>query len=545
MGFWPTYLFFYVWKEILTSMKNKLLSGAFWMSFGSIFSRVLGILYIIAWLAMFHSPQQQYTAQALYNAAYTPYGLFLALGTSGFPTAISRKIAYYNSRKRYLDSKRLFKAGLLFMALSGLICGLFFFIFAPTIAKSSPIMDQAAATFVLRSLVPALMILPTMSIIRGWFQGHQDMKPFGVSQLIEQFIRVVAILVFTFVSFNVLKQGLTWAVALSTFAAFIGALGSLAYLGKYYRAQLSTYRANEAESLPASQLDIKGLFLEIVKEAVPFVFVGAGVTINQIIDQLTFKHLMLWASNYDMNYIQNMFTFFSANPTKITTIIISLATALSDTSLPILAGLVGNRQKIAQTLSDNFKLMITLLIPFVAILTVLAQEVNTIFFGYNWAAGQLMAASIMLSLILSFFLDVSTLIQALGKHRLAVILLSFSLLLKLALQAPLIWLFHEYGALLATTIAFASSLALGLWYLNRTYLTDRRANLSWLKPSLGIGIYVLGLRLLAKPLSLLSLGHGKVAALITCVIFGLVAGSYYLVIAYLFRFKDLLKSMNR
>lgn len=515
------------------------------MSFGSIFSRVLGILYIIAWLAMFNTPQQQYTAQALYNAAYTPYGLFLALGTSGFPTAISRKIALYNSQNRYLDSKRLFKAGITFMSLSGLICGVVFFIAAPVIAKNSPVMSQADATFVLRSLVPALIVLPTMSIIRGWFQGHQDMKPFGVSQLIEQFIRVIAILVFTFVSFNLLKGSLTLAVALSTFAAFLGALGSLGYLGKYYRAHLSEYRTQEAGSLPASQIDIKGLFFEIVKEAIPFVFVGAGITINQIIDQLSFKHLMLWASGYDMNYIQNMFTFFSANPTKITTIVISLATALSDTSLPILAGLVGNRSKIAQTLGDNFKLMLTLLVPFVAVLTLLSQEINTIFFGYNLEAGKLMAASLMLSLILSFFLDISVLIQALGKHRLAVILLSLSLLVKIILQAPLIWLFHEYGAILATALAFAVSLILGLWYLNRTYLVDRTENKTWLNVSLGIVFYVLGLFLLAKPLALLDFGTGKVAALVTCALTGIVVGGYYLIIAYTFKFKDLLKAMNR
>ena len=56
-------------------MKNKLLSGTFWMMLGSILSRVLGIIYLIPWLMMIGSPSDQNAAQAIFNAAYTPYAL--------------------------------------------------------------------------------------------------------------------------------------------------------------------------------------------------------------------------------------------------------------------------------------------------------------------------------------------------------------------------------------------------------------------------------------------------------------------------------------
>lgn len=526
-------------------MKNKMLSGAFWMSFGSIFSRVLGVLYIILWLAMFKTTQQQYTAQALYNAAYTPYGLFLALGTSGFPTAISRKIALYNSQNRYLDSKRLFKAGILFMSISGIVCGILFYLAAPMIASNSPVMSQGAATFVLRSLVPALMILPTMSIIRGWFQGHQDMKPFGVSQLIEQFIRVVGILTFTYVTFCVMNKSLTLAVALSTFAAFIGAIGSLVYLLKYYRRKKRLYRWQERHSLPATNIDVKGLFLEIVKEAVPFVYVGAGVTLNQLIDQFSFKQIMQWASNYGITEIQNMFTLFSANPGKITTIVTSLATAISDTTLPIIAGLIGNRKKISSTVGDNFKLLTVLLVPFVMTLAVLSIQVNTIFFGYNLKGSILMKYAILISLLLSLFLDITTLIQSLGKHRLAIILLSFGLIVKIVLQVPMIWLFHEYGALLATTVAFGIIVFLGFLYMCK-YHYNYVDNLNeWRRIFIGVGLYTIGIIFIYKVVAFIPLSHGKISAVIFCMIFGVLAAIYYLMLAYIFKFKEIVFNMKK
>ena len=79
-------------------MKNKLLSGAFWMMLGSILSRILGIVYLIPWLIMMGNPQHQNAAQAIFNTAYTPYALFLSLGTAGFPTAPACRLTLRRQR---------------------------------------------------------------------------------------------------------------------------------------------------------------------------------------------------------------------------------------------------------------------------------------------------------------------------------------------------------------------------------------------------------------------------------------------------------------
>ena len=100
-------------------MKNKLLSGAFWMMLGSILSRILGIVYLIPWLIMMGNPQHQNAAQAIFNTAYTPYALFLSLGTAGFPTAIARQVAEYNGQNKFKNSVRVFKFASLFMLFTG------------------------------------------------------------------------------------------------------------------------------------------------------------------------------------------------------------------------------------------------------------------------------------------------------------------------------------------------------------------------------------------------------------------------------------------
>lgn len=119
-------------------MKNKLLSGAFWMMLGSILSRILGIVYLIPWLIMMGNPQHQNAAQAIFNTAYTPYALFLSLGTAGFPTAIARQVAEYNGQNKFKNSVRVFKFASLFMLFTGIMCGGLLYVLRRSLRKRAP-----------------------------------------------------------------------------------------------------------------------------------------------------------------------------------------------------------------------------------------------------------------------------------------------------------------------------------------------------------------------------------------------------------------------
>ena len=189
-------------------MKKKLLSGSFWMMMGSILSRVLGIIYLIPWLMMMGSLEQRNAAQAIFNSAYTPYALFLVLSQSGFPSSIARQIAEYNSENKFRNSLRVFKYGMIVMIGMGLISGIIFWVAAPWIAATSPVVSVQATTVTIRCCVPALVILPPMSLIRGFFQGNQDMQPYGISQLWEQLMRVIFIIATTFVIMEVFHGSL-------------------------------------------------------------------------------------------------------------------------------------------------------------------------------------------------------------------------------------------------------------------------------------------------------------------------------------------------
>ena len=87
---------------------------------------------------------------------------------------------------------------------------------------------------VIRAVSFALIIVPFMSLIRGFFQGHQSMGPSAVSQVVEQIVRVAFLLIGALVVLKVFHGSVVTAVQVATFAAFVGAIGSLIVLLWYW-----------------------------------------------------------------------------------------------------------------------------------------------------------------------------------------------------------------------------------------------------------------------------------------------------------------------
>lgn len=444
---------------------------------------------------MLGSYHNQLNAQAIFNSSYTPYALFLSVGTAGLPSVIAREVAALNSKQRYHDSVYLTKLGWLIMLVMGSLCGLVLYLTAPIIARNSPVNSVAQATFSIRVLVPAVIVLPSMSMVRGWFQGNNDMKPYGISQLWEQFSRVLFILAATFVTIEVFHQNYVYAVYLSVFGAFIGALTSYLYLFYYGQRQRALYHENLSKSKKRMLNNVGAIIWGLWIRSIPFVLLGAFITLTQFVDQVFFKQILLQNTNWTNRYVSYLYTIFSANPSKITTVIISLATAVSETSLPLLSGLraQGQKEKIRQLLLENYRLLLFVLLPIITLATFASAEIYTILFSHDSVGTYYLMQNIIQSLFLGLVMNVLTLLLALNMNRLAVINMLLGLVIKLVLQFPLVSIFHTSGAINATNIAMIVVIFLSYHLLDQLYQVKLSALLPLLRANFfffaGVALY--------------------------------------------------------
>lgn len=424
--------------------------GTLWLTVGNFASRLLGAIYIIPWYSWMG--QQAPQANALFSKGYNIYAMFLLISTVGLNVAVAKQISKYNSMGKPAMSYKLIRSFLVLMLVLGLGFALTMFVGAPIFASLSG--GGKGLIPVMHSLSWAVLVFPAMSVMRGIFQGFNDMKPYALSQVAEQVIRVIWMLVTTFFIMKMGSANYVDAVIQSTFAAFIGMVASVGVLIYYLiKADIMPHLLQVPETDEA--IDTKTILVETFKEAIPFIITGSAIQIFQLIDQFTFINSMKMFTHRSQDELDILYAYFTANPNKVIMILIAVATAIGGVGIPLLTEnfVKKNTKASAKLIVDSLTMLLVFLMPAVAGATLLAKPVYTIFYNLpDKDATGLFILSMLSTIVLGLYTVLSPMIQALFENRNAVKYFLYGAGVKFLLQIPLIFLFHAYGPLISTLI---------------------------------------------------------------------------------------------
>lgn len=532
------------------SSDGSIVKGTAWMTAGSIFSRILGAIYIIPWNAWMGTAAVALAANALYAKGYNIYSEFLIISTAGIPGAISKQIAHYNALNEYSIGNRLFKQGLKFMTILGMISAAIMFFGAPVIADVFAGGDKATIP-VIKSLSTAILIIPILSITRGYFQGYGQMAPSAISQFIEQLARVIYMLVATYFIMNIQHGNYVSAVTQSTFAAFIGAAAAIAILGYFLMKQLPKFRKLSRSSNNAIKVDDRKFIWEILQQALPFILMGSGIILFQMFDQATFNSMMNSVGSYSKTQLDEFYALFGFNANKLIMITISLASAMAVTAVPVLskAHAINDTKEIKKQVNKVFELFFFVMIPASVGMYGVAQALWTVFYSYNPEGVVMLQFSSILAIVLGLFTVLAAVLQGLYQNKLAIYNLLVGLGVKLVLQYPMVALLHEFGPLTATFIGMAVTCALMVTTLVKLYGVDLEITM---KRVSSIIIYSLVMLLVIYLLNLvfynvLGIPNRRIYGMIVLIIEAGIGGLVYVVLSLRSRVADdiLGYSMNR
>nr|WP_243673937.1 polysaccharide biosynthesis protein [Lentilactobacillus kisonensis] len=444
--------------------RDQMLSASAWMTAGSILSRFLGAVYIIPWSIWFGNYFLR--GNALYGLGYNIYSFFLIAAIAGIPSAIAKQVAHYNALNEYGIGIRLYKRGLVLAVGTGVISAAILYFGAPLIDGGNPNVIP-----VLHSLAWAILIIPTMSLTRGYFQGYQQMAPSAISQFVEQLVRVIYMLVTAFLIMQVFHGDWVKAVSQSTFAAFVGALAGMVTLAVYYLRRREDFRSLVAHSNNQLHVAPKALYHEIITQAVPFIILGAGITIFMLIDQFTFFKVMRQATDYSNNMLSDLYALFAVNANKLIMITISLASALAITAVPLLSVALtrGDKQEIAKQNSNVLTLFLFVMIPAALGMCAIAGPLNRLFYGQAHQAlgANVLTFSSITSIPMGLFVVISAVMQGLSQNKRAVKFFLVGTIVKLIFQWPCIYYLGAFGPLVSTGIGLCVTNWLIIRSLNR------------------------------------------------------------------------------
>ncbi|WP_117280419.1 putative polysaccharide biosynthesis protein [Streptococcus intermedius] len=466
-----------------TTQQKQMLLGTAWLTASNFISRFLGAIYIIPWYIWMGKHGAE--ANGLFTMGYNIYAWFLLISTAGVPVAVAKQVAKYNTMDQKDHSFTLIREFLKFMLLLGAIFAVVMYLLSPFFAHVSGVGKELIP--VMQSLSWAVLVFPAMSVIRGFFQGFNNLKPYAISQIAEQVIRVIWMLLTTFFIMKWGSKDYVVAVTQSTFAAFIGMFASMAVLIYFL------WKANLLSSIlhkPVSSTNInsRALLVDTIREAIPFIITGSAIQLFQIIDQVTFINVMKWFTNYTNSQLVVMFSYFSANPNKITMILIAVATSIGGVGIPLLTEnyVKGDLKSAARLVQDNLSMLLLFLLPATIGSVLVARPLYTIFYGKpDRLALGLFIFAMLQTIILGIYTVLSPMIQALFQNRKAIIYFGYGVLVKLILQIPFIYLFRAYGPLLATTVGLIVPIVLMYQHIRQVTGLNQRI---LVKRSLLIGI---------------------------------------------------------
>ncbi|HFU4054872.1 TPA: oligosaccharide flippase family protein [Streptococcus suis] len=438
--------------------QETMVRGMAWLTAGNFLSRLLGVAYVIPWYIWLGEHRAE--ANALFSMGYQIYANFLLISTAGLPTAIAKQVAKYNVLGKEEVSLYLVREFFKLMLVFGAVFAGAMFISSPWLAEASGSKEKLIP--VMYSLVPPLFIFPAMSILRGFFQGRHDMKPYAISQLAEQLVRVIWILATTFIIMKLGNGNYLDAVVQSTFAAFVGMLASVGilvytlwkqgYLGKLLHAKKQKVSVNTSQ-----------LIKETVKDAIPIIILSLTIQLLQFIDQVTFINVMEKITSLTNSELLELYSFMSANPNKITMMIIGISISLGSVAIPLITEkFVKKDLKAASNLvADNLQLLFIFTIPAIVGTVLLARPLYSVFYGQSQDIEiQLFIWNLVMILPLGLYSVISVVIQAIFENRRAVIYFVIGMLIKVVLQLPMIYLFQVYGPFLSTLISLSVMLYL-------------------------------------------------------------------------------------
>ena len=452
--------------------KSSFLEGTMIATLSIILVKFLGMLYVIPFYATVGV-----LGSALYAYAYNIYIIFLDISSAGLPTAISKIINEYNTLGKMDAKMRAYNIGKKIITLVSVAVFIILFVFAKPIATliigditgGNTIEDVA---FVIRCVSFAILVVPYMSVTKGFLQGHKIINVSSISQIIEQVVRISIILIGSYLGVKVFHLSMRNTIGIAVFSAFVAGLCAISYIFvvmRKHKEELGFTKEYKKDNVTNKEI-IKKIFAY----AIPFIIIDIAVSIYNFIDMVLIMHTLNYL-NLDATTIEFSATAISTWSAKIGMIVNSVAMGMSVSLIPTIVSAYTLKKwnEVNDKLNQALQLILISSVPMVVGISLLSKPIWSIFYGYNINGAIILSWHIFTSLFFNIYVVTSSTLQSLNKFKAVYLSTLSGFLTNALLDVPLMLLFNALGlrpylgAILATCIGYSLSVFIALKILKK------------------------------------------------------------------------------
>lgn len=461
----------------MSSYRQSFIKGAAILAIAGIISKALGAVYRIPLGRIIGSEGMAY-----YQTAYELYVLMLTISSYSIPIAISKLVSEKIEIGRRDEAHKIFRVALALIGFLGITLSLLLFFNAQGFVR---IMRNPGAYLAVLCVSPAIFTVSINGAFRGYFQGMQDMIPSGVSQVTEQFARVL----FGFIlAVMFLPLGYESSAGGAVFGTTIGGLASFLTLVFIYRKR--RFDIMSGVRLVSSMKKEKALSIakKIIVFSLPITVGGCIMPVMTVIDtfivmdRLQSAGFPLKTATSLLGQLKGMAGAFINLPQVFT---IALAASL----VPSISESMARNDFAGVARKSELAMRISLIIGLPAAfgLFILADPIMKLMYPAEPATlGMVMRYLSMAVIFLTLVQTMTGILQGMGKERIPVKNLVIGALSKLAVSYTLtsVPLINIRGAALGTVAGYAVSAILNMSAIIKHQKSDIRISRMVVKPAI-------------------------------------------------------------
>ena len=440
--------------------KHILFSGAIILALAGALVKVIGLVYKIPLTNLIKSEGMGY-----FNSAYTIYTFFYMLSTAGLPVAISMLVSQARTLGNRGRVKKIFSTATVIFLAVGIVGSLSMFFFADFFAK---MLGNPPAALSIKAISPTLFFVTAISVLRGYFQGHQYMLPTALSQIAEALGKLGFGI---FLAYTAIEKGYGYekASAGAAIGLSIGmglALVYLALTAVFFKSE--KYYEYIYDNMPSGSR--KSIINALVKAALPITFSASVLSMSNTLDLAIVMHALV-KSGLSSAAANAAYGNYTALAVPLFNLPIVLITPIASTVVPYLAGAVssGSSKKISSAVSVSLRTTALISFPCAMGLCALADPILRLLFDDALAQAaapllELLAPSVI---FLSLATVTNALLQALGRPLVPVFSMFAGAAVKIILCPLLIGRFSIKGTPISTFICYFTVCAINFIFIYR------------------------------------------------------------------------------
>ena len=517
--------------------KSSFVEGTMIATIAIIITKIMGMFYVIPFYAMVGVK-----GSALYAYAYSIYSICLDISSAGLPIAMSKIINEYNTLGKMEAKVRAYHIGKAMMVSLGVLVFVMMFIFAPNIASTllgnleggNTVKDVALA---IRSVSFAVLVIPFLSITKGYLQGHNVLRLPSLSQVLEQIVRIAVILGGTYYVLYIAKGSVTTAICVSVLGAFFGGLAAYLLLKIGIKRDKSGLVDLDKE-YKKDNISNKEIAKKILSYAIPFVIINVVSSCYNFVDMTLILRTMnyLKLSAHDVEFVTSSITTYAP---KINMIIASLAMGMSASLIPnIVESYTLNKwDEVNRKFNQAMQIIFFISVPMSIGISLLSTSIWGMFYGFNIMGAYILALNIFNGLCINVYMTTSSTLQGLNKFKTVYLSTITGFLSNALLDVPYMLLFNKLGlppylgAVASSITGYSISIIIALVSLKKDCKLKYRETINVLIKMIVPLLVMVGSVLVLKYFVPYNV-NSRISCMLFTVLCGMVGGLLYILLSF-------------